>query len=131
MSYEVEQSAFATYSRDTNRLGILSQTFDQEGGMLRKRDALVEFKLTLSELYEDRKKVGHAKDLSDIDLLVCWSVDTEAGTKHGDIVSEILPSQRFLYGSTHRIITPVRKFELEVMSLKDVIDQRSSGTPFA
>ena len=121
MVYDVEPSNVTVYDRYRNPLGILSQTFDQVDGHLYRGDALVEFKLTLDELYADLRKVGHAKDTSDLDLLVCWSVDLKVGQAFGDVVSEIVPSQRMLFGATHSILSPIRREPLQVMSLSDVI----------
>ena len=55
------------------------------------------------------------------DLLVCWSVDLKVGQAFGDVVSEIVPSQRMLFGATHSILSPIRREPLQVMSLSDVI----------
>jgi hypothetical protein len=127
MSFDIASSPATIYDRERNPLGILSRIFDQAGGRLQIANALVEFKLTLAELYADLRKVGHSKDTSDLNLLVCWSADPRAGLAYGDVVSEIRPSQRYCFGSTHSIITAVRRTPLEVMSLSDVIRLSGAG----
>jgi hypothetical protein len=77
VEYELRASGDTLYDRNLNPLGVLQQTFDLRDGVLSRDDSLVEFKTSLTDLYDDIRKVGHAKDTRDLDLLVCW-VETAA-----------------------------------------------------
>jgi Histidine kinase-, DNA gyrase B-, and HSP90-like ATPase len=121
MDYEAHADERMLYDRTLNPLGMIRQTFQNAGGVLRRSEMLVEFKYGLDELYGEIQRVGHSKDLSEIDLLVCWSVVSDAVQRHGDVISPILASQRQYFGSTHLLQTPYRGKPLQIIALEAVL----------
>lgn len=122
MDYVLDKSEKTLYDREKNRLGILPQTFERgrNPSRIEGLDRIVEFKQNLALFYHDILRFGHTKNLEEIDLLVCWSIEPNPAAKVGDSVAPIAPSERNYFGATHRIIMTARR-ALEVMALEDVL----------
>ena len=120
--YELEGDEDTQYSSSCS-LGIAKAIFDRQGGTL-KRDILVEFKLNLNGIYRDVNQ--NRKDVSHIDLLICWSVDYDKNSvnlqkEKGDILREKDPRTNVFYGVTHQLIGLNRQQPLPIIELKQVL----------
>lgn len=122
MDYRLSESDGTRYDARANPLGILGRTFAHSGGILEKENAIVEFKQSLNTFYDDFKQLGHAKDVGEIDVLVCWTVQDNPAAKYGDSVAPIRPNERHYFGATHAIIMSSRSKPLHVIALKDVLE---------
>lgn len=120
-SYELKFSPEYIYS-DVNNLGISKTVFDCNGGHL-KKDILVEFKTTRNKLYSDLDK--NKKDISHIDLLVCWDVELDSKIElqknKGDILKIKDITTNVFYGVTHYLIGGSRQQPLPIIELKSVL----------
>lgn len=127
-SYELKFSSDLVYS-DNNALGISKSVFDCNGGYL-KKDILVEFKTNRHKLYSDLDK--NKKDISHIDLLVCWDVEhdskVELQKNKGDILKTKDITTNVFYGVTHYLIGGTRQQPLPIIELKTVLDSIDFST---
>ncbi|MFQ2658967.1 ATP-binding protein [Aeromonas caviae] len=120
-SYELKYSPELVYSND-NPLGIAKSVFDCNGGVLKKA-ILVEFKTSRKKLYSDLDK--NKKDISQIDLLVCWDVDlatkVELQKSKGDILQVKDITTNAFHGVTHYLIGGGRQQPLPIIEIKTVL----------
>ncbi|MEO1375357.1 MAG: hypothetical protein AAFW70_13755, partial [Cyanobacteria bacterium J06635_10] len=104
------------------QLGIRKNVFDSNGGLLSK-EILVEFKKRLNDIYRDID--ANKKDLSHIDILVCWDVEfdkrTEILSKKGDVLKEKDITTNVYYGVTHYLIGAGRQQPLPIIELKQIL----------
>lgn len=121
--YTLKQTEEAEYS-SSNKLGIHKKRFDSYDGLLSK-EILIEFKQSLSDIYKDVD--SNKKDLSHIDILVCWNVSFENRTKlqqeKGDILQEKDITVNVYYGVTHQLIGCGRQQPLPIIELKSVLKE--------
>ncbi|MBD2045011.1 ATP-binding protein [Coleofasciculus sp. FACHB-64] len=120
--YDLEQTEEVEYS-ENNKLGIYRNIFNANGGRLRK-EILIEFKKDLKNIYNDINT--NKKDISHIDVLVCWDVDFENKEKlqkeKGDVLAEKGVTTNVFYGSTHQLIGAGRQQALPIIELKKVLE---------
>ncbi len=120
--YDLEQTEEVEYS-ESNKLGIHRNIFNANGGRLRK-EILIEFKKDLKSIYNDINT--NKKDISHIDVLVCWSVEFENKEKlqkeKGDVLAEKGVTTNVFYGSTHQLIGAGRQQALPIIELKKVLE---------
>jgi hypothetical protein len=106
----------------TNHYGIARAVFDQNGGVL-KKDLLIEFKTDFEALYRDIDK--NRKDISQIDVLVCWSTGPQDAqyyqTMHGDLLQRKADATNVFYGVTHELVTGKRQQPLPIIELRALI----------
>ncbi len=120
--YDLEQTEKVEYS-ENNKLGIQRNIFNANGGRLRK-EILIEFKKDLKSIYNDINT--NKKDISHIDVLVCWNVEVENKEKllkeKGDVLAEKGVTTNVFYGSTHQLIGAGRQKALPIIELKKVLE---------
>jgi hypothetical protein len=120
--YHLEQKEEVEYS-ENNRLGIHRNIFNANGGSL-KKEILLEFKKDLDLIYRDINT--NKKDISQIDVLVCWDVKFENKGKiqkeKGDILMEKDVTNNVFYGVTHQLIVAGRQQSLPIIELKKVLE---------
>ncbi|MBB1199020.1 ATP-binding protein [Enterobacteriaceae bacterium 89] len=125
-SYELDFSQDCLYTQ-SNTLGITKAVFDSNGSSL-KKDILVEFKINRNKLYSDLDK--NKKDISHIDLLVCWDVDLNSRVdlqkSKGDILQDKDITTNVFYGVTHYLFGGGRQQPLPIIELKTVLKQSFS-----
>ncbi len=121
--YNLEQEYDTEYS-NSNQLGIQRNVFDSNGGLLSK-EILIEFKKRLNDIYRDID--SNKKDLSHIDLLVCWNVEfdkrTEFLSKKGDVLKPKDITTNVYYGVTHYLIGAGRQQPLPIIELKQILKE--------
>ncbi|OKH39388.1 hypothetical protein NIES2119_06515 [[Phormidium ambiguum] IAM M-71] len=120
--YSLEQAHEVEYS-EKNKLGIHRNIFNSNGGSLRK-EILIEFKKNLNEIYRDIN--SNKKDISHIDILVCWNVDFDNKEKlqkdKGDVLTEKDVTTNVFYGVTHQLIGSARQQALPIIELKKILE---------
>ncbi|MDQ7236425.1 ATP-binding protein [Bacillus pacificus] len=120
--YELPHNEDTKFTPD-NELGIRDSVFDANGGTLRK-NILIEFKRRLLSIYKDID--DNKKDISQIDVLVCWDVEYEKKdsilTDFGDALVEVNKTDSVFYGVTHQLITTKRQRPLPIIELKRVVE---------
>ena len=121
--YNLEQEYETEYS-NSNQLGIRKNVFDSNGGLLSK-EILIEFKKRLNDIYRDID--ANKKDLSHIDILVCWDAEfdkrTEVLSKKGDVLKEKDVTTNVYYGVTHYLIGAGRQQPLPIIELKQILKE--------
>ncbi len=121
-AYYLEQSEAVEYS-DKNRLGIYKGVFNTHGGSL-KKDILIEFKKDLLSIYKDID--NYKKDVTHIDILICWDVNYENRDNlqkdKGDILNEKDVTANVFYGVTHQLIGLNRNLPLPIIELKKILE---------
>jgi hypothetical protein len=107
-----------------NPRGIAKQVFDQRG-ILKKDDVFIEFKTKLKSIYKDLET--NKKDLSQIDVLVCWDVEFESKDallkEKGDVLKERNLTDNVYFGVTHQLIGSNRQQPLQIIELKTIYTQ--------
>ena len=120
--YDLKQTEEVEYS-ENNKLGIHRNIFNANGGSLRK-EILIEFKKDLTSIYKDINT--NKKDISHIDVLVCWNVEFENKEKlqkeKGDVLAEKGVITNVFYGSTHQLIGAGRQQALPIIELKKFLE---------
>lgn len=108
---------------ENNKYGIKQEVFDRNSGVL-EADLLIEFKRDLDQIYKDVN--NNIKDLSDINILVCWDVDISRKDIYdeveGDILKERIIENNPYFGVTHHLITQKRQQPLPIIELKSLIE---------
>ncbi|MGK7875133.1 MAG: hypothetical protein AB4426_18130 [Xenococcaceae cyanobacterium] len=121
--YYLKSDDSTIYSED-NPLGIHQSIFTRQSGTL-KKDILVEFKKELQGIYKDIDQ--NKKDISHIDLLICWSTNYDErdklSTDQGDILQEKDTTTNVFYGVTHQLIGANRQQPLPIIELKTILEK--------
>lgn len=120
--YSLEQAEEVEYS-GKNQLGISKNIFNSKGGSL-KKEILIEFKKDFIEIYRDINT--NKKDISHIDILVCWNIDFDNKEKlqkgKGDVLMEKDVTTNVFYGATHQLIGSARQQALPIIELKKILE---------
>lgn len=120
--YSLEQAEEVEYS-ERNKLGIYKNIFNSKGGSL-KKEILIEFKKNFIEIYRDINT--NKKDISHIDILVCWNIDFDNKEKlqkeKGDVLIEKDVTTNVFYGATHQLIGSARQQALPIIELKKILE---------
>lgn len=118
--YRLENSSDNLFGED-NLLGIYEGVFKQHGDILDKQDTLVEYKLKLAGLYQDIDM--NKKDVSQIDLLICWEVEDKEKLlqERGDALLEKDPNINIFHGVTHSLTIAGKVHPLPIIELKTVM----------
>jgi hypothetical protein len=120
--YFLKKSEDVEYS-STNELGIHTSIFNSYGNSL-KKDIFVEFKQDLRRLFRDVS--NKKKDITHIDILICWDVDFESRKSFqketGYILKEKITSTNIYYGVTHELTATGRQQPLAIIELKKVLE---------
>lgn len=124
-SYKLKQDDGNLYS-ESNKYGVYQKIFQQNGGVLEK-DILVEFKTNLGQIYRDVEK--NKKDVSQIDILVCWDAETTSSEdlqkEKGDVLRARDVTENVFYGVTHQLMGLGRQQSaLPIISLKHIIQEK-------
>ena len=88
------------------------------------KNIVIEFKTELKKIFKDVKDVK--KELSDIDILVCWDVEYERHNEfvktEGIVLKPVDQSENYFYGITHEVIGMGRNTTfLPIIELKKVL----------
>lgn len=122
--YYLKLDDHTIYSED-NPLGIHKNIFTRYSGTLKKDSILVEFKRELKGIYNDIH--NNKKDVSHIDLLICWSTNYDERDKfsreYGDILQERDMTTNVFYGVTHQLIGAGRQQPLPIIELKTILEK--------
>jgi hypothetical protein len=125
-NYALKQADDTEYS-NSNKLGIRKNIFVSNDGLLSK-EILIEFKKSLNDVYKDIDT--NRKDLSHIDILVCWDVNFDNRAKlqgdRGDILQEKDITMNVYYGVTHQLIGGGRQQPLPIIELKKILQEEFS-----
>ena len=120
--YALNQKDDTEYS-NSNQLGIQKSVFDLNGGLLAK-EILIEFKIKMEDIYKDIN--SNKKDLSHIDILVCWDVEfnkrDDFQSKKGDVLQLKDITTNVYYGVTH-YLTGARQQPLPIIELKQILKE--------
>jgi hypothetical protein len=120
--YFLKKSEDVEYS-STNKLGIHTSIFNSYGNSF-KKDIFVEFKQDLRRLFRDVS--NKKKDITHIDILICWDVDFESRESFqketGYILKEKIIATNIYYGVTHELTAIGRQQPLAIIELKKVLE---------
>jgi len=123
-TYDLSPTAGSLLS-PSNPLGIAQSVFDQNRLHLQK-DVLIEFKIDLGSVYRDIEK--NRKDISQMDILVCWSTGPQDSqyyqNTHGDLLQRKADTTNVFYGVTHELVTGKRQQALPIIELKHVLSTK-------
>lgn len=122
LSYHLKRSDNVLITK--HPLGLHAGVFDRHGDPLSK-DLLIEFKKDLNAIYRDIDR--NRKDLSHIDVLVCWDCDfpnrDHLQRDRGDNLRERVLTENVFFGVTHELIGAGRQNPLPIIELKSVIEK--------
>jgi len=122
LEYNINSATDTTFS-ETNKLGISKFRFDNYSGNIKQDNLFVEFKTKFRSIYRDIET--NKKDLSHIDILICWDTEFECKDtilqEKGDLLVERDHTQNIYYGATHQLIGSNRKQPLTIIELKSVL----------
>ncbi len=106
----------------SNPLGVSQGMFADHGDHL-SSEVVIEFKTNFEALYRDIDK--NKKDISQIDLLVCWSTGPNDAefyqTERGDLLHAKSDATNVFYGVTHELVTGGRQQPLPIVELSSVL----------
>lgn len=111
------------YKLPNDELGISKKIYNEYGNF--SKDIIIEFKYKLRSLFDDIRM--RKKNISDIDIIVCWDVEydnvNEFAEKEGIILKRVDPINNIYYGATHEVVCCGRINPLAVIELKMIIDK--------
>lgn len=117
-----QYDAFIRYEIPTNLIG------SSEAAALRtktiRQDIMVEFKHSAFDILKDLEE--DTKRFQDIDLLICWDLQSQKLEQKDITVEELAPESVYFFGSTHKLFFPGIFYGLEhlaVIELKTFRDQ--------
>ena len=118
--HETEENSIYSTS---NYLGIDQGVFNQLGNKIEKKNLVIEYKQSLHQIFADIA-IG-LKNLNQIDILICWSINQKKVEETGSIISPKSIRNNIYYGVTH-YLTHSQKSNLPVIELKTLLEKKFS-----
>lgn len=99
--------------------GIDKGVFNLHGSSIRNSNLVIEFKSNLHQIFADID--ANLKDLNQIDIIVCWSIDFDKIAESGSIVQPRPINDNIYFGVTHYLIHS-QKSNMPIIELKTITD---------